>query len=298
MAVLGAQHSPKAKTAKERETFLLFSVCVIFLIFLFCVTVSMVVASHFVCICTLFVTYIHIHTIAIKCSVAGTYDIDLSQDDFDPTLSTFPRGLPTDGTNSENNFLFEFVVSADDGSTDYENRVTTLPQTFPAYTSYLQSLIDEDKSNVHSDCPCYSWTYNTKNNPYGDSIVPDIEFDKGTCSFTFQAIHDSDPGPYFGFNNHMFNMSMPPEYYMNYNEIYEINAATHTHPLHQHVNPFQLTQSVSSGLLGQKGDWFDTFASMGSFTYRTRTADFDDTNVVVHCHNVLHEDQVCFFVSV
>ena len=83
-------------------------------------------------------------------------------------------------------------------------------------------------------------------------------------------------------NNRVFNASTEPDYYLKYSEIYEFSAYVHTHPIHLHVNHYQLTQNVpSNGFLGMKGDWFDTFAAESNFTFRMKTSDFDDTHVVV-----------------
>ena len=64
------------------------------------------------------------------------------------------------------------------------------------------------------------------------------------------------------------------------------------HPLHIHVNPFQLiTMAANDDTYFQVGDWHDTlFDGAGSATVRMYTDTFVG-KMVVHCHVLEHEDQ-------
>ena len=178
------------------------------------------------------------------------------------------------------------------------NRVTDLPTDYPEYPDYLSSLVDSsiDENDVSTECPCYKYSYEVPDNDETASwsVNPEISAEEGSCQFTMQAI-SNDPA-LFGLNNRVFNSSNEPDYYINYDEIYEFTVESDTHPIHLHVNHFQLAEDVpdssaSKGFLGEKGDWFDVFAPLSEFTFRMKAYDFEDTHIVVHCHNLLHEDE-------
>eukprot|EP00415_Alexandrium_ostenfeldii_P000967 UN0967 len=83
-------------------------------------------------------------------------------------------------------------------------------------------------------------------------------------------------------------------------QVYEIVVGgANAHPLHIHVNPYQITamggQTSYGGGYFQVGDWHDTLmiAEAGggaSLTVRMQTDSFGG-KMVVHCHILEHEDE-------
>ena len=176
--------------------------------------------------------------------------------------------------------------------------MTDLPTNYPEYPDYLSSLVDTSISSndVHTQCPCYTWPLEVPDNSETENwnVNPSVTANEGDCQFTMQAI-SNDPA-LFGINNRVFNLSNEADYYLEFEEIYEFTGYTQTHPLHIHVNHFQLAEDApdsgpSQGFLGLKGDWFDVFGAEDSFVFRMKAYDFDDTHAVVHCHMLLHEDE-------
>jgi FtsP/CotA-like multicopper oxidase with cupredoxin domain len=81
--------------------------------------------------------------------------------------------------------------------------------------------------------------------------------------------------------------------------VYEIEAAgVNAHPMHSHVNPFQIQdmngETTLDGGYFQAGDWHDTLylpsMGKGSVTLRMNTDAFTG-KMVIHCHILDHEDQ-------
>ncbi|KAJ8607421.1 hypothetical protein CTAYLR_009981 [Chrysophaeum taylorii] len=72
----------------------------------------------------------------------------------------------------------------------------------------------------------------------------------------------------------------------------EVVTSPQTHPLHIHINHFQLTDvQAADANYWQDGDWADTLrAEAESATLRFYTNDFVG-EMVVHCHNLVHEDE-------
>eukprot|EP00756_Hemistasia_phaeocysticola_P042326 Hpha_TRINITY_DN16964_c1_g1::TRINITY_DN16964_c1_g1_i1::g.55453::m.55453 len=66
----------------------------------------------------------------------------------------------------------------------------------------------------------------------------------------------------------------------------EWSISANAHPLHAHVNHFQLQEDLNA--YDKRGDWFDTF--LGSATFRVRIDRFTGA-VMYHCHILEHEDQ-------
>ena len=68
-----------------------------------------------------------------------------------------------------------------------------------------------------------------------------------------------------------------------------VNTTPYPHPLHIHVNPFQLTEV--NGMPAKGKPWLDTVAvpAAGSIKFRTRFQDFPG-RFVMHCHILPHED--------
>jgi FtsP/CotA-like multicopper oxidase with cupredoxin domain len=68
-----------------------------------------------------------------------------------------------------------------------------------------------------------------------------------------------------------------------------VNTTPYPHPLHIHVNPFQLTEI--NGMPAKGKPWLDTVAvpAAGSIKFRTRFLDFPG-RFVMHCHILPHED--------
>ena len=75
-------------------------------------------------------------------------------------------------------------------------------------------------------------------------------------------------------------------------------TGTNAHPLHIHVNPFQITAMPSASYYNDyfmTGDWHDTlmipdFSGSDAVTVRMNTDSFTG-KVVVHCHILEHEDE-------
>jgi FtsP/CotA-like multicopper oxidase with cupredoxin domain len=68
-----------------------------------------------------------------------------------------------------------------------------------------------------------------------------------------------------------------------------VNTTPYPHPLHIHVNPFQLIEV--NGMPAKGKPWLDTVAvpAAGSIKFRTRFQDFPG-RFVMHCHILPHED--------
>ncbi|WP_210259161.1 multicopper oxidase domain-containing protein [Agrobacterium sp. a22-2] len=68
-----------------------------------------------------------------------------------------------------------------------------------------------------------------------------------------------------------------------------VNTTPYPHPLHIHVNPFQLMDS--NGVPDPRKPWLDTVAvpASGTVRFRTRFTDFAG-RYVMHCHILPHED--------
>ncbi|MBL4906817.1 MAG: multicopper oxidase family protein [Sneathiella sp.] len=68
-----------------------------------------------------------------------------------------------------------------------------------------------------------------------------------------------------------------------------INTTPFPHPIHIHVNPFQVTHV--NGVPDAHKPWMDTIGvpAAGTVTFRTRFTDFDG-RYVMHCHILPHED--------
>jgi FtsP/CotA-like multicopper oxidase with cupredoxin domain len=68
-----------------------------------------------------------------------------------------------------------------------------------------------------------------------------------------------------------------------------VNTTPFPHPLHIHVNPFQVIDV--NGVPDPRKPWLDTVPvpAAGSVTFRTRFTDFTG-RYVMHCHILPHED--------
>lgn len=68
-----------------------------------------------------------------------------------------------------------------------------------------------------------------------------------------------------------------------------VNLTPYPHPMHIHVNPFQVTKI--NGVPVKDPQWVDTFMipPAGTATFRMRFEDFDG-DFVTHCHILPHED--------
>ncbi|WP_323766019.1 multicopper oxidase family protein [Marinovum sp.] len=68
-----------------------------------------------------------------------------------------------------------------------------------------------------------------------------------------------------------------------------VNTTAYPHPMHIHINPFQVV-AVSGVPLAER-PWHDTFVvpAAGTLTLRSRFEDFDG-DFVTHCHILPHED--------
>jgi len=87
---------------------------------------------------------------------------------------------------------------------------------------------------------------------------------------------------------------------MQVGSVYEIEVTgAHAHPLHIHINPYQIVSLPNGGPLGEgyfaEGDWHDTLlildlANTDTITVRTHTDVFTGMQVV-HCHILEHEDE-------
>ena len=87
--------------------------------------------------------------------------------------------------------------------------------------------------------------------------------------------------------------------YMSAEKVQEWSVSVNNHPLHIHINPYQVISVTGNGNPDlanwhQPGDWYDTF--LGSGTVRFRTDTFLG-KVVMHCHLLEHEDEGCMAVA-
>ena len=87
--------------------------------------------------------------------------------------------------------------------------------------------------------------------------------------------------------------------YLSLEKVHEWSINANAHPLHVHINPFQVVETGGAGAGGiadwhQVGDWYDVF--LGSGTVRFRTDKFAG-KVVMHCHLLEHEDEGCMAVA-
>jgi hypothetical protein len=94
--------------------------------------------------------------------------------------------------------------------------------------------------------------------------------------------------------------SWPPLTTLNIGTFYEINVqGVHQHPLHTHVNPFQITSMPATSYEGgyfKVGDWHDTLLidelGSGSTSMKVRMpVDQFTGKLVIHCHILKHEDK-------
>lgn len=78
--------------------------------------------------------------------------------------------------------------------------------------------------------------------------------------------------------------------------VYEMIVDVGNHPLHFHINPFQIMSMVPNNSYYdgyyQAGDWHDTFSDelVESFHIRLQTHKFTG-KMIVHCHIYDHEDE-------
>mmetsp|Transcript_58114 Transcript_58114/g.92323 ORF Transcript_58114/g.92323 Transcript_58114/m.92323 type:complete len:220 (-) Transcript_58114:147-806(-) len=119
---------------------------------------------------------------------------------------------------------------------------------------------------------------------YQDADDPRKIDECNRCGFYFLGM------PWTAINFRRFSMEQPLLYVLP-NAIYEFKAsAKGPHPMHNHVNPFQVMENVGSeGFMAMKGDWRDTFGYSGTYTFRIITLDFVGRNII-HCHTLTHED--------
>jgi len=89
----------------------------------------------------------------------------------------------------------------------------------------------------------------------------------------------------------------PPMATLEVGKVYQWTVGVGAHPLHVHVNPFQITGMPAAEYGGGYflvGDWHDTLmieeAGGGTVTVKTQTDAFTG-KVVVHCHILEHEDE-------
>eukprot|EP00474_Spongospora_subterranea_P011644 CRZ12102.1 hypothetical protein [Spongospora subterranea] len=73
------------------------------------------------------------------------------------------------------------------------------------------------------------------------------------------------------------------------NTIEEWTLDVEQHPLHVHVQPFQLQSDAPNGFY-KKGDWLDTYVGNGQMVVRSRIPNVYGV-VVLHCHVSVHADQ-------
>merc|ERR1712117_869009 len=80
--------------------------------------------------------------------------------------------------------------------------------------------------------------------------------------------------------------------YMTLGETHQWSVVADAHPLHVHVNHYQLASIASDPFDGwfQAGDYLDTFMGSGDIRF---LADTFTGDVIAHCHFLEHEDEGC-----
>ena len=78
--------------------------------------------------------------------------------------------------------------------------------------------------------------------------------------------------------------------YLIQGRVYEFTLKSDRHVHHQHVQPFQLVDSIDNlGFIGQSGDFFDTIGFPSETQVRMYFVDFSGY-MMIHCHLLPHED--------
>ena len=214
--------------------------------------------------------------VAVMCSEAGEYYLQSN-----PTerASTFDVGFLQN--------LVTWYVTADGGD-DGTTTAPTLAADEIVRPNYLQDL--QEVSGVVSE-----WQISTRQ---GGVVGGGNHMGVGTdCATT-----DTDcPQIAFGFpesddsTRHLENF--PYRHVGRLCDIEDVvingNGGT-PHPMHFHVNHFQLISYTGNGVLadwGEVGDWRDTIPSLAGPTRFRHALDGHGGNVMVHCHFLWHEDQ-------
>lgn len=247
--------------------------------------------------------------VLFKCTKTGTYTVIASDDD---------KGTGLKPWVFNNTQLFHIEVKDPTPTTMTTADlapITTSPPTIPfdparlpgkgeypipAHGSYLEDTLRAGAPTAETQCHC---TRQPKGKTGGSSTVPG----KSDCSLTFSNVNP------FEINSLPFNMgpsmiNIPTAiafetfyrtfvqlrnhslFLVEQEKLYQFNLDLLGHVYHQHINPFQMVQSVGGGRVALGGAWYDTIGSLNSLNIRTWTRDFGGI-VITHCHLLQHEDQ-------
>jgi len=186
------------------------------------------------------------------------------------TCPTYPCKMPSAVEGSDFN-VFTYNIVAPTGAED--------PATLPTFSPAK---------------PCYLADLQSANVPVANQGV--LNLDGGGFIVSYNGVGQSMTYA----NTHAGGKTQrqfPPIGELKTGNVYEMTVGgAAQHPLHVHVNPYQITWILTSYHRGyfQRGDWHDTLmlpsAILGPIKIRTQIDTFTGKQVV-HCHILEHEDE-------
>jgi FtsP/CotA-like multicopper oxidase with cupredoxin domain len=186
-----------------------------------------------------------------------------------------PEGEPTADCVAVT--ILEIVIRETVGGT-----VETLPSFSPDRPCYLANLLEVNVPSEHTGHHMALKDHAVTWDGFGPKM-------------TYLNMKDGIPGT----NGSGYTMSdWPPITTFEVGSVYEWSVEFNMHPLHFHVNPFQITAMVGEqeGVPGgipdywQVGDWHDTLLLDRGATIRMNVDKFTG-KMVAHCHLLSHEDE-------
>ncbi|ETO10075.1 hypothetical protein RFI_27303, partial [Reticulomyxa filosa] len=223
--------------------------------------------------------------ILVKCNASGTYDVKVVDRHWNSTMNNYLLDcLPTYAVNTT---LFTINVNS---SIAQGSSLDPKTLTFPPKTGYIENIVNGD----NTACAKYNATklFNETDPHYLGWIANPDPFGDRNCSKLNFKLNNSQAtikGRLFGMNGQYFRHDISLAT-LEFNKTYEMDIRFSLHPFHHHINPFQLTEDLAYGFLGQNGEWRDTITTCNATKVRVRTADFKG-KVLMHCHYLPHEDR-------
>jgi len=214
----------------------------------------------------------------LKCDVPGAYEVWQVPR---PINDSIAGVLSCNPIYQAQVLLFTFMVN----NTDMTNSFNPSTLTFPPKTGYIQDTyggeaLRQPKCSYYNTTAFQNLTFEMNPDPttLHNCTHKHITTASGiTVNFT---------GKIYGINKLYFRHDRPLAVLLP-NQTYQFTLTFFPHPIHHHINPFQLRDSVGHGFLGQPGEWRDVISpgcnASGSVVVRTRTLDYVG-KVVMHCH--------------
>eukprot|EP01134_Creolimax_fragrantissima_P003373 CFRG3373T1 len=203
--------------------------------------------------------------IAVRCLAPGIFYLSTVRDE---RLDNYSQiWTPLTGKHHVNNTqaMLELAVNSNE-------KTMKLPSTLPPLPKYLQDLRDRSE-DVNAE--------------WETSFAVQLSNANGEKVINNQAYNESAPLGAIRINS--FN-----QWLLSAGEPRDEKNIFPQHPYHQHVNPFLITSDdpVTGGILFRKGDFRDTVAlyNITPVNVRFYAADFVGP-MMIHCHNLIHEDK-------